>query len=118
MPQDDHQAALELEAKPIQQVVRDWTAASLAEAAELFQRTFTQASVLPSMVVLEEAQARAETWSGRVPVALVAVNDLWSIYAVTSALLAVSAEHGRTMSLTSLTFEDARELGLPGLEPA
>lgn len=117
MPQDDPQAALELEAKPIQQVVRDWTALPMADAAALFQRTFTEASVLPSLVVLEEAQARAETWSGRVPVALVAVNDLWSVYAVTSALLAVSAEHGRTVSLASLTFEDAHELGLPGLEP-
>jgi len=43
------------EAKPIQKVVRDWTTVSVAGAAELFQRAFTQASVLPSMLVLEVA---------------------------------------------------------------
>ena len=105
--------SLELQARPLQQVARQWNQLSTAEAAAVFRATFTEASILPNRLVLENARALAEESSAPVPVALVAVNDLWSVYAVSAAMLAVAVQDGETVSLTTLDPDRLDELGIP-----
>jgi len=103
---------LELTGKPIQQLARRWADLSREEAADAFQETFTEASVLPNAAVLEEAVRQART-DGTMPVALMAVNDDWSVYAVGARWLAVSAYDGTTLPFATLTPKDIDELGIP-----
>lgn len=105
--------SLELEATPIQQVARQWNQLSVAEAAAVFQQTFTEASILPNRLVLENARALAEETASPAPLALVAVNEAWSVYAVSAALLAVSVHDGQTVSLSTLDPDRFDELGIP-----
>ncbi|MCB9610090.1 MAG: hypothetical protein H6829_07125 [Planctomycetes bacterium] len=105
--------SLELEARPLQQVARQWNQLSTEEAASVFQQAFTEASILPNRLVVENARALAEEAGAPVPVSLVAVNDLWSVYAVSSALLAVAVQDGETVSLATLNSDSFDELGIP-----
>ena len=91
------------DAAPAQQVVRRWDRLSVEEAADVFQETFTGATILPNRQLLENARARAEESGAlRFPSPLVTVNDLWSVYAVGSTVLAVAVQDGEVLSLASL----------------
>jgi len=97
----------------LQQVARDWAALSTEESAAVFQETFPEASILPNLAVLDRARAQATDSGKPVPVALVAVNDNWSVYAIVSTLLAVGVFDGETISLATLSPDDVAELGIP-----
>ena len=63
--------------------------------------------------MLENARAQAEEAGEPAMVALVAVNDPWSVYAVGPTFLAVAVLDGETISLASLGADDLDELAIP-----
>lgn len=103
----------ELRGKPIQQLVLDWSAASTEEVAEAVQRTFTDASVLPNTTVLREVRELSESMETNWPLALMAVNDLWSVYAAGPRWLAVHTGIGEVVAFSDLQPADFGELGIP-----
>ncbi|MEE9394836.1 MAG: hypothetical protein V3W41_20295 [Planctomycetota bacterium] len=105
--------SIEILARPIQKVARQWDKLSADEATAVFQEAFTEASLLPNYIVLEQARAHAEEQETEVPVALVAVNDLWSVYSVASTTLAIAVQDGETLSLATFTPQLADEIGIP-----
>jgi len=96
-------------ATPIQQLVLDWSAVSIEEAATAFQSTFTQASILPNAAVLRELREMDTDW----PLGLMAVNDQWSVYAAGPRWLAVHTDIGEVVAFSDLEPGDVEELGIP-----
>ena len=100
---------LELAGTPIQQLVLDWSAASTEEVAEAFQRTFTEASVLPNATILRELREVDTNW----PLALMAVNDFWSVYAAGPRWLAVNTDIGEVVAFSNLEPGDVERMQIP-----
>ena len=103
---------IELAGKPIQQLARRWADLSREEAAEAFQETFTEASILPNAAVLVEAVHQAQTYS-TMPVALMAVNDDWSVYAVGPCWIAVNTYKGEPVAFSDLEPGDFERMNIP-----
>ena len=76
-------------------------------------RRSSDLTLFPNRLVVENARALAEEAGAPVPVSLVAINDLWSVYAVSSTLLAVAVQDGETVSLATLNSASFDELGIP-----
>ena len=99
----------DITATPLQQLVLDWAAVSVEEAAAAFEETFTQASILPNATVLRELRSMDTNW----PLALMAVNDRWSVYAAGPRWLAVNTDIGEVVAFSDLEPGDIEELGIP-----
>lgn len=94
---------------PIQQLVLDWSGASTAEIADAFQRAFTKASVLPNATIVRELRDLETHW----PLALMAVNHRWSVYAAGPRWFAINTDIGEVLAFADLQPEDIEELGIP-----
>ena len=94
---------------PIQQLQLDWLGASTAEIADAFQRAFTKASVAPNATIVRELRDLETNW----PLALMAVNDRWSVYAAGPRWFAVNTDIGEVLAFADLQPEDIEELGIP-----
>jgi hypothetical protein len=104
---------LDITGKPLQQLVLNWSAASTAEIAEAFQRTFTEASVLPNAAVLRELRELSESMETDWPLALMAVNDYWSVYAAGPRWLAVHTDIGEVVAFADLEPGDFERMRIP-----
>ena len=101
--------AVDIGAAPLQQLVLKWAAVSVEEAAAAFEEAFTQASILPNATVLRELRSMDASW----PLALMAVNDRWSVYAAGPRWLAVNTDIGEVVAFSDLEPKDVEELGIP-----
>ena len=104
---------LDITGTPIQELVLEWSAASPEEVADAFQRTFNEASVLPNATVLRELRELSESTETDWPLALMAVNDYWSVYAAGPRWLAVNTDIGEVVAFADLEPGDFKELGIP-----
>ena len=100
---------IDITGTPIQQLVLDWSAATAEEVAAAFQRAFTEASVLPNATIVRELRDLETNW----PLALMAVNDRWSVYAAGPRWFAVNTDIGEVLAFADLQPEDIEELGIP-----
>ena len=104
---------IDITGTPIQQLVLDWSAATAEEVAAAFQRAFTEASILPNATVLRELRALSRATETNWPLALMAVNDRWSVYAAGPRWFAVNTDIGEVLAFADLQPEDIEELGIP-----
>ena len=104
---------LELTGTPIEQLTLDWVSESTETIALSFQQTFAQASILPNRVILRELQQLSESMGIQVPLALMAVNDSWSVYAVGPRWFAVHTDIGEVVAFSDLVPEDIDRMGIP-----
>ena len=100
---------IDITGTPIQQLQLDWSAATAEEVAAAFQRAFTEASVLPNATIVRELRDLETNW----PLALMAVNDRWSVYAAGPRWFAVNTDIGEVLAFADLQPEDIEELGIP-----
>lgn len=100
---------IDITGTPIQQLVLDWSAATAEEVAAAFQRAFTEASILPNATIVRELRDLETNW----PLALMAVNDRWSVYAAGPRWFAVNTDIGEVLAFADLQPEDIEELGIP-----
>ena len=104
---------LELTGTPIQQLTLDWENDSTETIAVGFQQTFTQASIFPNQVILRELRQLSESMGIQLPLALMAVNDTWSVYAVGPRWFAVHTDVGEVVAFSYLAPEDIDRMGIP-----
>ena len=105
--------AIDITGTPIQQLVLDWCAVATDEVAAAFQRTFTQATVRPNATVLRELRELSNSTETNWPLALMAVNEHWSVYAAGPRWLAVHTDIGEVVLFSDLEPGDFERMRIP-----